>query len=111
MSRRMTWRLPQVHGWNDRTPEGVVCDPPQSCPRIPCSAAHWNAVTPKGEEKFLAAAFFHVYGMSRVSNLPSAWRAASHCFPRLSSREVLKTIEQEQITCISRHSGHAIGNQ
>jgi long-chain acyl-CoA synthetase len=60
---------------------------------------HWMPSLRKGEEKFLAVLpFFHVYGMSACQNLSISVAGCLTLLPRFQVSEVLKTIEQEQIS-------------
>jgi len=60
---------------------------------------HWMPSLRSGEEKFLAVLpFFHVYGMSACQNLSVSVAGCLTLLPRFQVSEVLKTVEQDQIT-------------
>lgn len=90
--------LLQYTGGTTGIPKGVVLTH-RNLVANTLQCCHWMPSLRKGEEKFLAVLpFFHVYGMSACQNLSISMAGCLTLLPRFQVSEVLKTIEQEQIT-------------
>lgn len=90
--------LLQYTGGTTGTPKGVMLTH-RNLVANTLQCCHWMPSLRKGEEKFLAVLpFFHVYGMSACQNLSMSVAGCLTLLPRFQVSEVLKTIEQDQIT-------------
>jgi long-chain acyl-CoA synthetase len=90
--------LLQYTGGTTGIPKGVVLTH-RNLVANTWQCGHWMPSLRKGKEKFLAVLpFFHVYGMSACQNLAVSVAGCLTLLPRFQVSEVLKTIEQEQIT-------------
>jgi long-chain acyl-CoA synthetase len=90
--------LLQYTGGTTGIPKGVVLTH-RNLVANTLQCGHWMPSLRKGEEKFLAVLpFFHVYGMSACQNLSISVAGCLTLLPRFQVSEVLKTIEQEQIS-------------
>ena len=90
--------LLQYTGGTTGTPKGVMLTH-RNLVANTLQCCHWMPSLRKGEERFLAVLpFFHVYGMSACQNLSMSVAGCLTLLPRFQVSEVLKTIEQDQIT-------------
>ena len=90
--------LLQYTGGTTGTPKGVMLTH-RNLVANTLQCCHWMPSLRKGEEKFLAVLpFFHVYGMSACQNLSVSVAGCLTLLPRFQVGEVLKTVEQDQIT-------------